>query len=239
MAKFAMNFAQLYEIDITPTGATRTWKRLAAGLTSCDPSLNEETDQTAYLDGDGFKSTKVIAKQNVYAFSGHRVTDDVAQNFIFALEDELGDTLDTNFRYTDESGNVKSGACTIAAIDNGGGDAGAKKECGFEMHLNGKPTRTPHTAAAALTATVAPGTAAGMTSFTATVTAPNFLAYKLTAATQGTVYGSSYPENYVVYTTGGDIVASVGQYLGSYELDANKRVVKFLETLLDAADFPA
>lgn len=237
--KFEMNFQRFYEIDITPNGASRTWTRLGKGLTGCDPSYNEETDQSNYLDKDGFKETQVIAKQNTFAFSGHRVIGDPAQDYIMGLADELGDNLKTNFRVTDADGNVKYGPCTIAAIDDGGGEAGSKVEISFEIHLNGKATKTAKAAATALIATVGVGTAVGTTEFTATVTAPNILAYKLLAATQGTVYGSSYAENYTVYTSASDIVAAVGQYLCMYEIDANKRVVKYLEQALDSSDIKA
>lgn len=233
-----MNFQRLYEVDITPNGATRTWKRLGKGLTGCDPSYNEETDQSNYLDMNGFKETQVIAKQNTFAFSGHRYIGDPAQDYIMGLADELGDNLKTNFRVTDADGNVKYGPCTLAAIDDGGGDAGAKVEISFEVHLNGKATKVAKAAATALSAVVAAGTASGTTKFTATAEVGNILAYKLLAATNGTVYGNSYAENYIEYTSASDIAASVGQYLCMYEIDANKRVVKYLEQLLDSGDFP-
>ena len=47
----------------------------------------------------------------------------------------------------------------------------------------------------------------------------NTLAYKLTAATQ-TAYANGYPGLLTAYTTGADIPATAGQYLGMYELDA-------------------
>lgn len=240
MGRFVLNYERLYELDITPTGASRTWKRLGAGLTSADPSQNEETDQTGYLDQNGFKQTDVTAKQSTVAFSGHRVVGDSAQDYIFGLVDALGDDLKTNFRYTDEDGVIKYGECTLVNIDDGGGDAGAKVEVSFEIHFNGVPTITPKAPATALTATVAPSaTTIGCTKFTAIAGAGNTLAYKLKAATQGTVYGASYLKQYVNYTTGADIAASIGQYLCMYEIDANRRVVKYLEQLLDADDIKA
>ena len=238
--RYEMNYARLYEIDTTPNGATRTYVRLGGGLTGADPSQNEEVDQTGYLDGDGFKESRVTAKQLTISYSGHRKIGDAAQDDIAALEDETGDALTTNFRMTDADGNIKSGSCTLANIKSGGGEAGSKVEFSVDIHLNGKPARTAHTAATALTATVAPGTVAGNTKFTVTTPgADNILAYKLKNATQGTVYGSSYADQYITYTNSADIPAAVGQYLCMYEIDPNKRVVKYLEQLLDAADFPA
>lgn len=236
--EFELNFQRLYEIDITPE-STATYKRLAAGLTSADPSLNEETDQTTYLDGNGFGSTDVIKKQFTIAFSGHRVKGDAAQDFIMAKLLSLGDDLKTNFRRTDKFGNIISGACTIVGIDDGGGDAGAKVEIAFEVHLNGFPTLTPASVATALSAVVAVGSAVGTTKFTATAGSGNKLGYKLKAATQGTVNGSSFVDGYINYTSAADIPATAGQYLCMYEIDANERVVKYLEEVLASDDIKA
>jgi hypothetical protein len=240
MAKnFELNFQRLYEIDITPNETTATYARLGAGLTGADPSNNEEMDQTAYLDGDGYKETEVIGAQFTLAFSGHRVVGDSAQDFIAGLEHELGSNRKTTFRVTDKDGNVKSGDCTIANVDFGGGDAGAKVEISFEIHLAGKPAVTPKAAATALTATVGVGAAVGTTEFTATAGSGNHLAYKLLAATQGSVYGGSYVENVVGYTSASDIPAVAGQFLCMYEVSPFGRVVKYLEETLIAGDIKA
>jgi len=237
MGSFELNFQRLYEIDITPNETTPTWARLGAGLTGADPSNNESIDQTPYLDGDGYASTDVIGAQYTVAFSGHRVVGDPAQDFIASVEHELGDSRKTTYRTYDKFGNKKQGACTIANVDFGGGDAQAKVDIGFEIHFNGKPELTPKAAAAALTAAVAAGSATGTTKFTATpASAGNTLGYKLRASTIGIVYGDSYPENIIPYTSGADIVASSGQYLCMYELSAYGRVVKFLEQQLTAGD---
>ena len=79
---YELNFMRLYEIDITPNGATRTYVRLGGGLTGADPSQNEEVDQTGYLDGNGFKESRVTGKQLTISYSGHRKTGDAAQDYI-------------------------------------------------------------------------------------------------------------------------------------------------------------
>ena len=239
MAKeFELNFQRLYEIDVTPE-STATYARIAAGITSADPALNEETDQTGYLDGNGFKSTDVIAKQFTIAFSGHRVKGDTAQDYIFGKLLALGDELKTNFRRTDKFGNVVTGACTIVAVDDGGGDAGSKVEIGFEIHFNGQPSLTPAAAAATISTVIAVGSVVGTTKATATAGSGNKLGYKLRAATQGVVTGSSFVDGYIAYTSGADIAATAGQFLCVYEIDANERVVKYFEDALEAADIKA
>lgn len=233
---FELNYQSLYEINTTPESGTATWSRIGAGITSADPSNNESKDQTNYLDGDGYAESEIIGAQFTLAFSGHRVHGDAAQDWIASIEHELGDNRKTQFRYTDMKGNQKTGNCTVVDIDFGGGDAASKKEISFGIDINGKPTVTPATAATDLTAVVAPGTVAGTTSFTATPANGNTLAYKLKAATQGTVYGGSYAENYIAYSSGANIAAAAGQYLCMYELNAYKHVVKYYEKALVAGD---
>ena len=236
---FPMNYQFLYEIDTTPSGASRTWARLAAGLTGADPSNNEDKDQTAYLDGDGYKSSDIIGAQYTVGFSGHRVLGDTAQDYIASLEHEIGDNRKTNFRITDKDGNQKTGAVTIADVDFGGGDAGAKVEIAFSLDFNGKPTLTPKSTAAALSAVIAPGSVSGTTKFTATPGAGNSLKYKLGSSSVGTVYGNALLENAIAYTSAANIVAVIGQVLSMYEVDAYGRVVKFLEDTLIADDIMA
>ena len=236
---FALNFMDLFEIDITPNAATRLYKRLGSGLSSADPSNNENIDQTMYLDDDGYSTSSVIGAQKTVSFSGHRELGDAAQDYIASVQHQLGNARVTSFRYTDADGSSVSGPCTIANIDIGGGDAGAKKEISFEIHMNGKPVDSPKTAAAALTAVVAAGSTTKTTKFTATAGVGNTLAYKLLPQTAGTVYGAQYLDGYVPYTSAANISATVGQFLQMFEIDANFRVVKFAEKQLEAGDIAA
>lgn len=236
MANFSLNFMRLWEIDITPNEATATYARLAAGISSIDPSNNETLDQSLYLDGDGYGTTDVTGAQKTFAVSGHRDTDDAAQNFIDSIEAELGSSRKTTLRLTKADGSTVVKSCTIANIDMGGGDAGAKEEISFEIHLNGKPVVTPKAAADALTAVVAGGTASGTTSFAATPDSGNTLSYKLSGTSVGTIYGGQYLASDIAYTSGADIEASVGQFLQMYEITEFGRVAKFLEEELEAGD---
>lgn len=234
--EFVLGFQTLYEIDITPESATATYARIGAGITAADPSNNDSIDQSNYLDGDGYGSTDVIGAQATISFSGHRVVGDEAQDYIDSIQQSLGSGRKTTYRQTNPDGSKVSKACTIANVDFGGGDAGAKQDISFEVHLNGKPSRTAKVAADALTATVAGGSAAGTTSFTATPTGDNTLAYKLGSESIGAVYDGQYAIGLTFYTSGDDITASVGQFLAMYELDEYGRVDKFLEEELEAGD---
>lgn len=234
--EFGLNFQDQHEIDITPEAGTATWARLGKGITSADPSNNEDVDQTKYLDGDGFGESEVIGMQKTISFSGHRVYGDPAQDYIQEIQETAGSGRKSTYRLTDAKGSRVEKECTIASIDMGGGDAGAKKDISFEIHLNGKPVRTPRTIAADLAATVSAGETAGTTTFTATPDGDNTLAYKLAAASAGNVYGGEYTFGLISYTAGDEIEAEVDQWLHMYELDENGRVVKFAEQQLEAAD---
>jgi hypothetical protein len=233
---FPLNYSTLIEIDTTPNGASSTYVPVAKGVSSIDIQNNDATDQTAYLDGEGYSSTDVIGAQMTISVTGHRIYGDAAQDYVNSIVTTLGCDRKSNARITFSDGLRYSGECTITGISGPGGDAAAKQDFSYELHLNGKPTKEAAVAASALTSTVAGGSVTGTTSFTATPDAGDTLAYKLGAASFGTQYSRAYVTGYTDYTSGGDIVAAEGQYLLMLELDSNKRVVKYAEELLEAAD---
>lgn len=95
------------------------------------------------------------------------------------------------------------------------------------------------TAAPALTATVAQGSASGTTKFTATAGTGNSLGYTLTA-TADPGYYNTIPTITEPYTSGADITATAGQYLNMYVIDTTtKRVEKFLSYKLVSGDIKA
>lgn len=156
----SFNLMNEHLFELKTTGDT--YARLAKGIMSAEPDNNEETDQTKYLDGDGFGETDVIGAQLIVAFSGHRFYGDPAQDYIFSNMLKLGAGRRTEFRWTQPNGDVLEGNCTIAAITGPSGDAGAKGEIGFEIHFNGKielvPGTAPVTAAQTLSDTETTGT---------------------------------------------------------------------------------
>jgi hypothetical protein len=116
------------------------YARLARGFSSFEPATNEETDQTAYLDSDGWLTTTVMSGQLTLNFTGHRFYGDEAQDAIFDKQFELGTEREMPFRWTLPNGTVIEGPATFAEITGGGGDAGAKGEITVAVHFNGKPT---------------------------------------------------------------------------------------------------
>jgi len=235
--EFGLNYKFLHMIDITPTGATRTWKRLGVGISSMVEGLNDNVDQTPYINGNGFGSSDKIGMQYIVTGTGHRVFGDSAQDFISSLRLLLGDDVKTNYKMYNQYGDLIQIPVTVCNVVESGGDAQGKVDFSFELHGNGEPAETPAAGAAALTATIAAGSAAGTTKFTATAGAGNTLGYKLTAAALAP-NGYSYPGNLVAYTSGSNITASVGQYLNMFEIDEYVRVSKFAVELLESGDFP-
>ena len=236
--EFSLNNRVRVEVDSTPLGASRTWLKLAAGITSAVDSHNDSTDDTAYLDGGGYGNSDIIGKQYTLAITGHRIIGNPAQDYIMTLQGEFGDDAKTYVRYTRPNGHRTQAYVTASEIVDAGGDANAKTDFSCNFKGCGSPTITQPTSAPALNATVAAGTVAGTTSFTATpAPATNTLAYKVTpSARTANLYAHSV--GLVAYTAGDNIAATEGQYLNMYELDETGRIAKFATKLLDSGDFP-
>lgn len=225
MSTFPLNFTDLFEININPSG-TANWQRLAEGLTSGTVANNDVVDQTPYLNGGGYASSAVTGGQLTVAFAGHRVVGNLAQDFIEDISNSFGANRETQFRKRNAQGKGFTANVTVANVQIGGGDANAKQDISFEIHCNGKPTELPLSVASALSITVAGGTLAGTTKATATAEEGNTLGYKLTASAPSAYYNMQYVDDFIGYTSGNDITASVGQFLTVFELDANQRLVK-------------
>lgn len=133
----------LFEINIEPGAEPGNFARLAAGFNSFEVALNEEIDQTHYLDGDGYATSTVMGAQLTLTFTGHRKYGDPAQDFIFSRAMEIGAERETEFRWTKPNGEVIEGPCTIAEVTGPSGEANAKGEISVAIHINGKPTITP------------------------------------------------------------------------------------------------
>lgn len=236
--EFSLNNRVLVKVDTTPASGSRTYVKLAKGITSAVDSHNDSTDDTAYLDGGGYGNSDVIGKQYTLAVSGHRVLGNTAQDYIVGLQGEFGDDAKTWIQYTKPNGLRITAYCSATEIVDAGGDANAKTEFSVNFKGCGAPTITPAAAAPALSATVAPGSVANTTKFTATADpVTNTFAYKLSSAAR-TANLYSHSVGLIAYTSGDNIPAAVGQYLNMYELDSDGRVAKFVSQLLDSGDFP-
>ena len=229
-----LNFQTLFELDINPAG-TANYVRLGDGIVSATPANNETVDTKSYLDDNGGASSEVTGFQYTWSFSGDRIIGNAAQDFIFGKLFSLGTGRKTNARITGANGTVITGQVTLSNLVDGGGDANATAAIGFDMMFNGKPTLQVPQTASALTATVAAGSVTGTTKFTATPGAGNSLGYKL-AGTETVPKAREYIGDFVAYTSASDIVATAGQVLMMYELDAYNHLVKYLGETLAGGD---
>ena len=234
--EFSLNNRVLVEVDSTPLGSSRTWLKLAAGITSAVDSHNDSTDDTAYLDGGGYGNSDIIGKQYTLAITGHRIIGNPAQDYIMTLQGEFGDDAKTYVRYTRPNGHRTQAYVTASEIVDAGGDANAKTDFSCNFKGCGAPTITQPTSAPALTATITTGSVVGTTKFTATANPlTNTFAYKVTpSARTANLYAHSV--GLVAYTAGADIPAAVDQYLNMYELDSDGRIAKFASHKLVAGD---
>ncbi|MRG87005.1 phage tail tube protein [Salinibacillus xinjiangensis] len=144
MSDFLLQSKHKFEINTTPSG-TATYAVMGPGFSSVEPGTNEETDQTAYLNDDGWLTTTVLGGQLTLTFSGHRYYGDPAQDFIFSKQIGLGAERETDYRWTLPDGTVIEGPITLAEITGPSGEANAKGEISVAVHFNGKPevTSTP------------------------------------------------------------------------------------------------
>lgn len=233
-----LNFQTLVELDTNPSG-TANYVRLGDGISTITPSNNETVDTKSYLDDDGGMTDTITGFKNGYTFSGDRIIGNAAQDFIFDKIFSVGASRKTRLRVTMPNGAVKTGTVNIGIDSDGGGDASATAAIGFSLNFDGKPTLTVPQTAAALTATVAAGTATGSTKFTATPGVGNTLAYKV-AATLTTPKSREYIADFQPYTSAADIPGvAVGQVLHMYELDAYYHLVKFASETLESGDIGA
>lgn len=102
------------------------WLELARGISSIGDDTQEETEDTAYYDGDGTPETEIISVAGAYTPEGHYYSDDPAQALIAGLKYKTGDGRKVWHRVVSADGNKEwVGRATVSAIIAGAGDASA------------------------------------------------------------------------------------------------------------------
>lgn len=145
--EFPLNYKNKYELCTTPDvdDTTATWAPIAAGISTVDPAFEDETDDTAYYDGEGFGNEDVTGIKAGLTFTGNRKYGDPAQDYVASIAFEVGDKRKTKLRWTQPDGKQLTGPVTISGIKLAGGDANSKGDFEFKASFNGKPkvTTTP------------------------------------------------------------------------------------------------
>lgn len=119
--------------------------RLGAGFTGTTFSGNETTINNTYLDDEGFGSTDVVGKRFSFAFTGVKMANDPAQEYVIGLQNKLGTDLETRFLIVDLDGNQMIGVAAISALVPNGGNSNAGATLTFTVNIQGKlyKLRTP------------------------------------------------------------------------------------------------
>lgn len=112
--------------------------RLGAGFTGTTFSGNETTINNTYLDDEGFGSTDVVGKRFSFAFTGVKMANDPAQEYVIGLQNKLGTDLETRFLIVDPDGNQMIGVAAISALVPNGGNSNAGATLTFTVNIQGK-----------------------------------------------------------------------------------------------------
>lgn len=137
--------ASRYKYFIDTTGGTSLtdltdakFARLGAGFTGTTFSGNETTINNTYLDDEGFGSTDVVGKRFSFAFTGVKMANDPAQEYVIGLQNKLGTDLETRFLVVDPEGNQMIGVAVISALVPNGGNSNAGATLTFTVNIQGK-----------------------------------------------------------------------------------------------------
>lgn len=137
--------ASRYKYFIDTTGGTSLtdltdakFARLGSGFTGTTFSGNETTINNTYLDDEGFGSTDVVGKRFSFAFTGVKMANDPAQEYVIGLQNKLGTDLETRFLVIDPNGNQMIGVAAISALVPNGGNANAGATLTFTVNIQGK-----------------------------------------------------------------------------------------------------
>lgn len=141
---FELNYKNQFFVG--PLSETEAKLRVGAGISTFGTESNEETDDTAYLDGNGVLTSDVVGGQPAVTFEGHRFYGDEAQDFVLGLQHKYNLDRVVNFKWVQPDGTTLAGPATIMNIEGPGGDANAKGEIAFEIRFRGAPKITEGTA---------------------------------------------------------------------------------------------
>src|SRR5690625_5127921 len=91
MARKKNALTEHYIAPIPESGQEPDYLRIARWISNVEPSPEEETEDTAYYDGDGTPETDVISVKTSWSFEGMYDDEDPAHQFLRTLEPETGE----------------------------------------------------------------------------------------------------------------------------------------------------
>lgn len=118
------HFVQAYEPGQETPGDK--WLELAKWISTIGDDTQEETEDTAFYDGDGTPETDVISVAGAYTPEGFYDPEDPAQALIAGLKYKTGDGRKIWHKVVSADGKKEwIGRATVSAIIAGAGDASA------------------------------------------------------------------------------------------------------------------
>lgn len=121
------------------------YMRIAKWISNIEPSAEEETEETAYYDGDGTPETDVISVRMTWSFEGVYDDEDPAHKFIRSLEFETGEGRKVMYKQVRQDGTVLEGPATVTEPITTGGEASAYEQFSFTIAWDRKPEITTQT----------------------------------------------------------------------------------------------
>lgn len=111
---------------LTPDAPPTEWLELAKWISAIGDETEEETENTAYYDGDGTPETDIISVAGAYTAEGFYDPEDPAQALIAGLKYKTGDGRKIWHKVVSADGTKEwVGRATVSAIVAGAGDASA------------------------------------------------------------------------------------------------------------------
>lgn len=145
MAKKKNALTQHYIAPMPENGQEPEYMRIAKWISNVEPSAEEETEETAYYDGDGTPESEVISVRMTWSFEGFYDDEDPAHKFIRSLEFETGEGRKVMYKQVRQDGTVLEGPATVTEPITTGGEASAYEQFSFTIAWDRKPDITQST----------------------------------------------------------------------------------------------
>ncbi|KAA0941619.1 phage tail protein [Sporosarcina sp. ANT_H38] len=119
---------------------TEVWLELAKYISSISDDTSEETEDTAFYDGDGTPETSVISVAGAYSIEGQYDPTDAAQELIAGLKYKTGEGRKVHHKVVSSAGTKQwIGRATVTAIVAGSGDASAYETFSCNIRFDSIP----------------------------------------------------------------------------------------------------
>ncbi len=116
------------------------WLELAKYISSISDDTQEETEDTAYFDGDGTPETSVISVAGAYSVEGQYDPTDAAQELIAGMKYKTGEGRKVHHKIVSAAGTKQwIGRATVTGIVAGSGDASSYETFSCNIRFDSIP----------------------------------------------------------------------------------------------------